>query len=91
MSAVIRFEKRHIGPTGQDFMSAEDHAHNHDHPHHAHGPKGGSKDARLATGFGAAEERDAAFSLLRLSAAQRLGIVLVVVLALWAGVRWALT
>ncbi len=59
-------------------MLAEDHAQNHDHAHdHAHG---------------AAEERqDAAFSLLRLSAAQRLGIVLVLVVALWAGVRWALS
>jgi hypothetical protein len=65
-------------------MLAEDHAHdhaqNHNHKHdhaHAHGA--------------AVERQDAAFSLLRLSAAQRLGIALVLILALWAGVRWALS
>lgn len=35
--------------------------------------------------------RDAAFSLLRLSAAQRLAIVLIAVAALWVGVHWALS
>ena len=44
-----------------------------------------------AHSHGARSRQKAAFSLLRLSAAQRLGIVLVVVLGLWAGVRWALT
>jgi hypothetical protein len=64
-------------------MGAEDHAHGHAREQdHAH----------VHAASGATEERqDAAFSLLRLSAAQRLGIVLVLVLALWAGVRWALS
>jgi hypothetical protein len=35
--------------------------------------------------------KGAAFSLLRLSAAQRLGIVSIAVAALWGGVHWALT
>jgi hypothetical protein len=44
-----------------------------------------------AHGHGARRRQKAAFSLLRLSAAQRLGIVLIAVAALWAGVRWALS
>ncbi len=35
--------------------------------------------------------KDAAFSLLRLSALQRLGIVLIAVALLWGGVHWALS
>jgi hypothetical protein len=68
-------------------MLAEDHAHDPAQKHtHAH------SHAHPSTSHGAAKElRDAAFSLLRLSAAQRLGIVLVVILGLWAGVRWALS
>ena len=46
--------------------------------HHAH-----SHGARIRP--------DAAFSLLRLSAAQRLGIALIAVAALWGGVHWALS
>jgi hypothetical protein len=40
---------------------------------------------------GARSRRKAAFSLLRLSAAQRLGIASIAVAALWGGVFWALT
>ncbi len=40
---------------------------------------------------GARGRKDAAFSLLRLSAAQRLAIVLIAVAALWGGVHWALS
>jgi hypothetical protein len=35
--------------------------------------------------------RAAGFSLLRLSALQRLGIVAVALILLWSGVRWALS
>lgn len=35
--------------------------------------------------------RDAGFSLLRLSAAQRFGIVLFALILLWGGVYWALS
>jgi hypothetical protein len=35
--------------------------------------------------------REAGFSLLRLSAARRLGLALVVVALLWGGVLWALS
>ena len=38
-----------------------------------------------------APPREAGFSLLRLSAAQRIGLVLVVVALLWGGVFWALS
>jgi hypothetical protein len=35
--------------------------------------------------------RAAGFSLLRLSAFQRLGVVAIALAALWSGVRWALS
>ena len=35
--------------------------------------------------------REARFSLLRLSAAQRIGLALIVVALLWGGVIWALS
>jgi len=35
--------------------------------------------------------REAGFSLLRLSAAQRIGFALIVVALLWGGVIWALS
>jgi hypothetical protein len=38
-----------------------------------------------------AARHDPGFSLLRLSAAQRLGIVLVALALLWGGVYWALS
>ena len=47
-----------------------------EHPVHSHAPR---------------RRPDAAFSLLRLSAAQRLGIALIAVAALWGGVHWALS
>ena len=47
-----------------------------EHPTHSHGAR---------------RRSDAAFSLLRLSAAQRLGVALVAVAALWGGVYWALS
>ncbi|MGO8739879.1 hypothetical protein [Rhodoblastus sp.] len=50
--------------------------HTHDHAHdHRHGPA----------------PRAAGFSLLRLSALQRLGIVAVALVLLWGGVHWALS
>lgn len=51
-----------------------------DHAHdHRHGPA-------------PVPERGAAgFSLLRLSALQRLGLVAIALVALWSGVRWALS
>ena len=53
----------------------------HSHRAHSHG----------AHGHGARSRPDAAFSLLRLSATQRLGIALLAVAALWGGVYWALS
>jgi len=51
-------------------------SHSHEHAHsHAH----------------AAPPREAGFSLLRLSALQRIGLALVIVTLLWGGVLWALT
>ena len=44
-----------------------------------------------AHSHGARSRKDAAFSLLRLSAAQRLGIALIAVAALWGGVHWAVS
>ena len=38
-----------------------------------------------------APPREAGFSLLRLSAAQRIGLALVAVALLWGGVVWALS
>jgi hypothetical protein len=35
--------------------------------------------------------REASFSLLRLSAAQRIGLALIAVAVLWGGVLWALS
>jgi hypothetical protein len=40
---------------------------------------------------GARARTGAAFSLLRVSAAQRFAIVLIALAALWVGVHWALT
>ena len=57
-------------------MEQREHAHDDAHDHR-HGPA----PARRAAGF----------SLLRLSALQRLGIVAVALVALWSGVRWALS
>jgi hypothetical protein len=39
----------------------------------------------------AAAPRETSFSLLRLSAGERLGLVLVALVLLWGGVYWALT
>jgi hypothetical protein len=44
-----------------------------------------------AHSHGSRRQPSPAFSLLRLSAAQRLGIALLAVAALWGGVYWALT
>jgi hypothetical protein len=50
----------------------------HAHSHaHSHAP--------------AAPPREAGFSLLRLSAAQRIGLALIAVALLWGGVFWALS
>jgi len=38
-----------------------------------------------------APPREAGFSLLRLSAARRIGLALIVVALLWGGVLWALS
>jgi hypothetical protein len=59
-------------------MEQREHAHDDAHDHR-HGPA--PAPARRAPGF----------SLLRLSALQRLGIVAVALVALWSGVRWALS
>ncbi len=47
-------------------------------------------DHRYGPAFAPAR-RAAGFSLLRLSALQRLGIVAIALAALWSGVRWALS
>ncbi len=58
----------------------EEREHTHDDAHdHRHGPA--AAPARGAAGF----------SLLRLSALQRLGLVAVALILLWSGVRWALS
>lgn len=59
-----------------DHAHHHEHAHDHAHPHeHGHGPR------RAEPGL----------SLLRMSAAQRLGGAAVVLALLWGGVFWALT
>jgi hypothetical protein len=40
---------------------------------------------------GTQARKDAAFSLLRLSAARRFILVLIALTILWSGVRWAMT
>ncbi len=52
--------------------------------------RGGAHDRRHGPAA-APTWRAAGFSLLRLSALQRLGIVAVALILLWSGVRWALS
>lgn len=70
----------HTSHTHPD-LARHDHA-NHDHSHHDHAPHShGEPVVRPAR---------PPFSLLRLSAMQRLAGALAMSLALWAGVWWAL-
>lgn len=59
----------------------EQHTHDHAHGHvHEH-----------AHGYVMDAPKNAAFSLLRLSALQRMGLVLLGLVAIWGGVSWALS
>jgi hypothetical protein len=60
----------------------------HDHSHHHHH----AADVGLARRDAMAPVRSVvpAFSLLRMSGLQRLGLAAVLVLAIWAGVFWVL-